>query len=183
MNLNQAPIKTSKGLEEIAKRTHKLPAEFRQILIMVNGQATITELVKKLSKLGEIESVLAQLEMDGFIAPNPAFTLPETSRQPTLKTSQSPAASAQPLDFQPPRDAEFNLKKAKEFIRFILLGTMGPTAERRINRIEATTTPEALRVELDAIHDMLPKVLSKQEAQRAWRQLEPLMVSISTPPL
>ena len=89
MNLNQAPIKTSKGLEEIAKRTHKLPAEFRQILIMVNGQATITELVKKLSKLGEIESVLAQLEMDGFIAPNPAFTLPETSRQPTLKTPQS----------------------------------------------------------------------------------------------
>lgn len=75
------------------------------------------------------------------------------------------------------------MKKAKEFIRFILLGTMGPTAERRINRIEATTTPEALRVELDAIHDMLPKVLSKQEAQRAWRQLEPLMVSISTPPL
>jgi hypothetical protein len=70
------------------------------------------------------------------------------------------------------------MEKAKGFIRFVLLGAMGPSAERRINRIEATTTPEELRVELDAIHDMLPKILSKKDAHQAWRQLEPIMVSL-----
>ncbi len=76
----------------------------------------------------------------------------------------------------------FNLDKAKSVIRFTLLGAMGPTAARRIERIEATTTPEQLRLELDAVRDMLPKVLSKRQAEQAWRQLEPIMVSLKTPP-
>jgi len=58
---------------------------------------------------------------------------------------------------------------------------MGPTAGRRIERIDATTTPEQLRAELDDIHDMLPKVLSKRQAEQIWRQLEPIMLSIDLP--
>lgn len=59
---------------------------------------------------------------------------------------------------------------------------MGPTAVRRIERIEAATTPEQIRAELDAIRDMLPKVISKRQAEQVWRQLEPIMVSLHTPP-
>lgn len=184
---NQIPIKTTKGLQEVGNRTYGLSPTMRRILIMVNGHSTVAELVKKLTGFGEIESILAQLEIDGFIAPNPAFNPPpETSQRPTIETSQRPVeisqrstTAAPPLHGPQP---EFNMEKAKGFIRFILLGAMGPSAERRINRIEATTTPEELRVELDAVHDMLPKVLSKKDAQQAWNQLEPIMASLHTPP-
>ena len=77
----------------------------------------------------------------------------------------------------------FNLDKAKSFVRFTLLGAMGPAAGRRVERIEATRSAEELRVELDAIRDMLPKVLSKRQAELVWRQLEPIMLSLSQPPL
>lgn len=77
----------------------------------------------------------------------------------------------------------FNLDKAKSFVRFTLLGAMGPAAGRRVERIEATQSAEELRVELDAIRDMLPKVLSKRQAELIWRQLEPIMLSLSQPPL
>ncbi len=182
---NQVPIKTPKGLQEVGSRTYKLPSAMRRILIMVNGHSTVAELSENLMRFGEIESILMHLEAEGFIAPNPASSpLPETSRRPIPETSrrptdisQQPTVASSPLGPQP----KFNLEKAKGFIRFVLLGAMGPTAERRINRIEATTTPEELRVELDAIHDMLHEVLSKKEAQQAWRQLAPIMVSLHMP--
>ena len=87
--------------------------------------------------------------------------------------------SAAPSPVQP----TFNLDKAKSFVRFTLLGAMGPAAGRRVERIEATQSAEDLRVELDAIRDMLPKVLSKRQAELIWRQLEPIMLSLSQPPL
>ncbi|MFO1423020.1 MAG: hypothetical protein U1F70_05075 [Candidatus Competibacteraceae bacterium] len=190
---NQIPIKTTKGLQEVGSRTYGLSPTMRRILIMVNGHSTVAELIKKLVGFGDIQTILAQLEIDGFIAPNPALNpppetsqrlIPETSRRPVetarqpIETSQRPTTAAPPPHGPQP---EFNMEKAKGFIRFILLGAMGPSAERRINRIEATTTPEELRVELDAIHDMLPKVLSKKDAQQAWHQLEPIMASLHAP--
>lgn len=89
------------------------------------------------------------------------------------------AATARSAAAQP----TFNMDKAKGVIRFTLLGAMGPTAGRRIERVEAVTTVEALRAELEAIHEMLPKVLSKREAEQVWKQLEPIILSITLPPL
>ena len=96
----------------------------------------------------------------------------ETSAAPS--PAQPLAQSGQPA---------FNLDKAKSFVRFTLLGAMGPAAGRRVERIEATHSAEELRVELDAIRDMLPKVLSKRQAELIWRQLEPIMLSLNQAPL
>ena len=95
--------------------------------------------------------------------------------------SAAPPAPARP-SAQPEQPA-FNIDKAKSFVRFTLLGAMGPAAGRRVERIEATRSAEELRVELDAIRDMLPKVLSKRQAELIWRQLEPIMLSLNQPPL
>ena len=76
----------------------------------------------------------------------------------------------------------FNFDKAKGLIRFTLLGAMGPSAARRIERVEAAKTLEALRSELESIHEMLPKVLSKRQAEQVWKQLEPIIFSIALPP-
>ena len=192
MHQYQIPLKTIKGLQEIETRSHQLPAELRRILIMVDGHSTVTEMTKKLVSFGNIQQLLTQLEHGEFITLRPDSDPPSKKSQRPLsadspsKNSQRPLDPSGALTLRPsspntPR-GEFNLEKAKGFIRYILFGAMGPTAERRINRIEATNTAEELRLELDAIRDMLPKVLSKQEAQQAWRQLEPIMFSITTPP-
>lgn len=179
MYQHQIPLKTIKGLQEIETRSHQLPAELRRILIMVDGHSTVTEMTKKLVSFGNIEQLLTQLEHGNFITPRPVSDPPSQKSQRPLGGSVAPGAESGSAN---PTHAEFNLEKAKGFIRYILFGAMGPTAERRINRVEATNTAEELRLELDAIRDMLPKVLSKQEAQQAWRQLEPIMLSITAPP-
>ena len=90
---------------------------------------------------------------------------------------EQPAAAPTPSAAPP----GFEMGKAKGFIRTVLLSAMGPTAARRIERIEAATSCEQLRVELDSIRDMLPKVLSKRESEQVWRQLEPIMLSLTSP--
>ena len=177
------PVKTVKGLQEVASRRYELPPAMRRVLIMVNGQYTLEELTKKLVGFGDIDSILMHLEVDGFIAPLPDKKGAAISQRPISQRSVSQRPLPQlPVSQRPstPSSAlpEFNMDKAKGFIRFILFAAMGPTAERRINRIDATTTPEALRLELDDLHDLLPKALSKKEAQRVWQQLEPIMASI-----
>mgnify|MGYP003619109060 FL=1 len=99
---------------------------------------------------------------------------------PSPSTATTPApGTATPGTVSTSAPGEFNLDKAKAVIRFTLLGAMGPTAARRIERVDATTTAAALRLELDGIRDMLPKVLSKRQAEQTWRQLEPIMQSVN----
>ena len=179
MELHQVYIKTARGLEEVQSRTYKLSAHLRRLLIMVDGRSTAAELIGRLTTLGNIELELAELEAGGFIArpgsgsSAPGAASPATSPEFNLDEAKQSIRSVQP---------GFNLAKAKGVIRFTLLGALGPTAARRIERIDATTTPEELRLELDAIRDMLPKALSRRQAEQAWRQLEPIMISITAAP-
>ncbi len=159
MELRQVYIKTAKGQEEIQTRTHKLPAHLRRVLIMVDGHSTAAEMIGRLAALGDIELDLTELEAGGFIA------CPKSS-------AVAPGAAS------PPAPHEFNLGGAKHSIRSILLGAMGPAAEYRIECIEAVTTPEQLRVELDTLRDLLPKVLPQRQAEQAWEQLEPTLFAL-----
>ena len=162
MELNQVYLKTAKGQEEIQSRTHKLPAYARRLLIMVDGRSTAADLISRLTTLGDVEAGLAELEAGGFIAP-PAPVAP------------SPATPAANLAAAPPA---FNLDAAKHVIQSGLLSALGPAAEYWIECVEASATPEQLRIECDAIHELLPRLLSPPQAEQAWRQLEPVMLSL-----
>jgi len=60
--------KTSKGVEEIETRRHKLDQRLRAMLLMVNGKRTVAELAREYGRLGDVPKMLQQLERDGFIA-------------------------------------------------------------------------------------------------------------------
>ena len=159
MEPHQIYIKTAKGLEEIQSRTCKLPAHLRRLLIMVDGRSTAAELISRLTSLGHIEPELAELEAGGFIA------------HPGSGAGASSVAS-------PAATPAFNLDEAKQSIRSILLDTMGPAAGYRIDCVEAVTTLDQLQVELDTLHDLLPKLLPRSKAEPAWRQLEPVALEL-----
>lgn len=203
MELQQVYIKTAKGQEEIQKRVYRLPATLRRLLIMVDGRSTAAELIERLKSMGDIAPALAELEAGGFIAlpsqrqPSasaPAASAPAPAQPPASDHPKSERllmqniwesddwvnAPAPPTATAPgaiyPR---FNLDKAKSFIRATLLAAMGPSAERRINRVEAATSVEELRLELDAIREILPQVLTPRRAEQTWKQLEPILLPFS----
>ena len=203
MEFQQVYIKTAKGQEEIQKRLYKLPASLRRLLIMVDGRSTAAEMIERLTSMGDIATALSELEAGGFIAslfpankpppapvltpatkPLPATDAPQSERMllrniwetdDWMSPSQPGASSTAGGTLQP----RFNLDKAKSFIRTLLLATMGPGAGHWIDRVEATKSVEELRVELDAIREMLPKVLSKRQAEQTWKQLEPILLPFS----
>lgn len=141
----------------------------------------IRDILTKMLSKAQAEQVWQQLEPIMLALDRRAsFQSQEPVTRPIRSANKPVADSASDVSALP-EQAIFNLDKAKSFIRFTLLGAMGPSAARRIERIEAATTAEHLRLELDAIRDMLPKVLSKRQAEQTWRQLEPIMLSLHTP--
>jgi len=59
--------RTSKGNEEIDKRTYKLDHEHRFVLIMVDGKASTHNIISRSSEQWNPEQCLLELETNGFI--------------------------------------------------------------------------------------------------------------------
>ena len=167
MELNKVYIKTAKAQEEVQSRTYKLSANLRRLLIMVDGRSTAADLIDRLTMLGDVAASLADLEAAGFIATS-APRAPATETATPDPVSQ-PTSSAQP---------SFNLDAAKHVIHSALLTAIGPAAEYWSECVEASATPEQLRLEFDAIHELLPRLLPQEQAEQTWRQMEPVMLSL-----
>jgi hypothetical protein len=164
MELNQVYLKTAKGQEEILNRAYKLSANLRRLLIMVDGRSTAADMASRLTMLGDVAAALLELEIGGFIATS-------TPRAPAL-------IHATPDSAPPSSHPGFNLDAAKNVIKSALLNAIGPAADYWIECVEATTTPEQLRIEFDAIHELLPRLLAEPQAEQTWRQMEPVMLSL-----
>ncbi len=59
--------KTEAGIEEIKTRALKLPGQVRNVLLMVDGKRTVTELENIVATLGAPEGTLAELQQKGLI--------------------------------------------------------------------------------------------------------------------
>ena len=166
MELNQVYLKTAKGQEEILNRAYKLSANLRRLLIMVDGRSTAADMASRLTMLGDVAAALVELEIGGFIA-TPAPRVPAF-------TAAAPESTSAPVSTQP----GFNLDAAKNVIKSALLSAIGPAADYWIECVEVTTTPQQLRLEFDAIHELLPRLLAEPQAEQTWRQMEPVMLSL-----
>jgi hypothetical protein len=67
MDRNAVLAKTAKGLDEVKSRAHGLPQKQRTILIMVDGVATVDEILAKFGGIPEIAAALDALARDGFV--------------------------------------------------------------------------------------------------------------------
>ena len=70
MDKSMVLLKTVKGLDEIQNKVYGLAPKRRRVLIMVDGRATVAEMLDRLAGLGaDLEAQLESLLAEGFLAP------------------------------------------------------------------------------------------------------------------
>jgi hypothetical protein len=114
--------KTQKGFEEMTRRTYRLPARMRALLIMIDGKQPAGELFARSNSPEESQQLLETLLRDGFVEPTGG--MPNTARAAD-QPSHQPAAS------------ELALTAAKRYIVQALLDALGPEADHFTLQIES----------------------------------------------
>ena|SRR5688572_18627515 len=154
MNPESVLEKTSKGVEEIETRKHKLDAKLRPILIAINGKLKASELASQFAALGDANALLDDLLKQGFVRAS-AGTPPTAAG----------GGAADPA----------KLKKAiSEAARFIS-EALGPGGDGINMKIESMKSLDELNAFLDSQRDMLDSALGKIKAAQFWQKIGPLL--------
>ena len=150
MNPESVLEKTTKGLEEIETRKHKLDPKLRPILISVNGKLKAGELTSQFAQLGDARPLLDELLKQGFVR---------------AAAGGAAAAGADPA----------KLKRAVSEATRFLSEALGPGADSLNQKIEAVKTLDDLNAHLDSRRDALEMVLGKPKAAQFWQKVGPLL--------
>lgn len=78
-------VKTEKGTEEIRERKYKLPQAMRSLLNMIDGTTTAGAFLDQATALGDVASILADLEKQGFIKKTEPVVRPQAPVPPPAK--------------------------------------------------------------------------------------------------
>jgi len=127
-------VKTPKGIEEIERRTYRLPMRTRQVLIMVDGKRDYDTLVAMFPDV-TLRGVVQQLIDDGFITPlrKAAPAAAGVSAAPAVSAAARPSA----IDEQ-------RLKMARDVMISTLVTFVGPGSMGVITQLEAAARLEQL---------------------------------------
>jgi hypothetical protein len=154
MNPESVLEKTTKGVEEIETRKHKLDAKLRPLLIAINGKLKAAELASQFAALGDANALLDDLLKQGFVR--------------AAAGTPQPGAGGGASD--PAR-----LKKAvSEATRFIS-EALGPGGDGINMKIEAMKSLDDLNALLDAQRNLLDSALGKVKAAQFWQKIGPLL--------
>ena len=165
MDLNTVYRKTQKGQEEIAQRT-VLGMRERTLLVMVDGKATVAQLLARAQHMPDPPALLAKLIDGGFIAadaaaaPNPAAA---------SASSQAPAqAQAAPPEQQAMQQT---MRYAERFLDQVL----GPQSEALAEAIAKCKTLPELRARLEKTRDVIEGMGKKRRAEEFWVAVQALL--------
>jgi hypothetical protein len=145
--------KTAKGLEEVKSRTHGLAQKQRTILIMVDGVATVGDILAKFGGIPEIAAALDALARDGFV---------ELKRM----AGAGSAPAARPVPPGTPAAAPPQTRKeALSGLARYLIDNLGPGADDLTGRLEGARTSAEFVAAVDRCAEMLAGVRGTQKAQ------------------
>jgi hypothetical protein len=150
MNPESVLEKTTKGVEEIDTRKHKLDAKLRTILISVNGKANAGELASQFAQLGAAP-LLDELLKQGFVR--------------VVAGGAPAAAGADPA----------KLKRAITEASRLLSEGLGPDADLITVKLEQAKTLDELNAFLDQRRNMLEQALGRVKAAQFWQKVGPLL--------
>lgn len=126
MDRNAILVKTGKGAEEVKSRAYGLTARLRSVLIMVDGNSTVTDYVARFGAIPDIEKTLQMLLDQGYLESRAPVSPPPLPTAPA-------AASAPPAPPETRKEAVGQLSR-------ILLESMGPDADAFTGLIERAKT-------------------------------------------
>jgi DNA-binding PadR family transcriptional regulator len=90
MDRQDTYVKTEKGSEEIRERKYKLPQAMRSLLNMIDGTTTAGAFLSEATALGDVASMLAELEKQGFIKKTEARPQPPPPPSPKEPVKEQP---------------------------------------------------------------------------------------------
>jgi hypothetical protein len=155
--MNPAMIfaKTAKGREEIEKRTHRLEAKRRMLLIVVDGSANAQALASK-AVGGEADgmAILQSLWTEGFIEPAGAYT----------------GANIE-IETAPPAVAGQSLQELKRKASHAIEQILGPNGETMALKLEKVTTMEQFLAEAHKTRDALRQFAGQRKSDQFWAAL------------
>ena len=158
MDRNAVLAKTAKGLEEVKSRTHGLAHKLRTMLIMVDGVATVGEILAKFGGVPEIGAALDTLARDGFVEvkglKGGAATVPAAAAPVTA----SPAAAG-------PATVPHTRGEALSALTRFLHDNLGPDADLVTGRLEKAKTQAEFAAAVERCADMLGAMRGPQKAQ------------------
>jgi hypothetical protein len=149
-------IKTARGSEEIASRSHGLSSRVRAMLIMVDGRRSAATLLAQSGEKAEAEAHLATLLDGGFIA---AVAQPAAAAVP-VAAPMTPAAPTAP----PQAEHAFDITTIKQYISTTLHAILGPDADLFTKKVDAARSAEELRTLSEKFSDVVLQVGGKKKA-------------------
>jgi hypothetical protein len=146
MDSSTVYIKTARGSEEIASRSHGLSSRARAMLIMVDGHRNAAILLAQSTERAEGESHLAVLLDGGFIA--------------AVVQSAAAAPVSSPLRTAPAID----LATIKQYISGTLHDILGPDADMFAVKVEAAKSAPELLTLSEKLVDVIRGVGGRKKA-------------------
>ncbi|HEY5762135.1 MAG TPA: hypothetical protein VIS73_02910 [Rhodocyclaceae bacterium] len=128
--------KTQKGFEEMTRRTYRLPARMRSLLIMIDGHLPAGELFARAPHPEEAQQLIESLLKDGFIEPvggiDDAGELSNAASAPLDTAASAPSP-------------DLALVAAKRYVAQAMLDALGPEADHFTVHIEAASDAGSLK--------------------------------------
>lgn len=129
--------KTQKGFEEMARRTYRLPARMRSLLIMIDGRLPAGELFARAPHPEESQQMIESLLKDGFIESVGSVA---ASGEPSV-----PLSAPIDGDIAAAPSPDLALAAAKRYVAQAMLDALGPEADHFTVHIEAAKDAENLK--------------------------------------
>jgi len=142
MDGNATFAKTPKGVEEIEKRTYRLPPKTRQVLIFVDGKRNRTTLGGMVN-VPDVDAVLEQLLSEEFVS----LVAPAAVGSPVPVVARAPSPLV-PHDEVPADQAE-RLKMARSFLINTTETFLGMYGAGLIDQAQQARTIEDFRAIVD----------------------------------
>jgi hypothetical protein len=172
MEKNTLLVKTDKGREALARRVPELGPRLRSMLIMVDGQRSLSELDKLGAGLGGGAALLEQLLAHGWIAaPDQQApfreTVPFSETQPQGERPPLSAAVAVPVSEPvPPASLSLPFADARRLVVRFINDQVGPPGEGLAIRVEGCKTAAELQAQLPRIREVLKNHRDSTAVQR-----------------
>ncbi len=148
MDGNLTFAKTPKGVEEVEKRTYRLPPKTRQVLIFVDGKRNRTTLGGMVN-VPDVDAVLEQLLSEEFVSLVAS----------AVAAAPAPAPAAAPVEVVPhdavPTEQGERLKMARSFLINTTETFLGMYGASLIDKAQHAKTQEDFRAIVDEWYEAI----------------------------